>query len=392
VRIKALIISKIYFNFSNKEISPISSDDIDNDKIPIRLEKLKHEIIELKQSKTALEIDYDNEKRKNKLYEKEIDELKKAIQVFKIKEISESEKMLRLEISNLNNTLEFRIKENDLLRKENEMVAKQLKKYESYFKDFIENNMENVKTQTAITELKQDSNDEYKLEENVFEQNNDEEYKEEEPMDNQYPEDVKDMRFEENDDIKQQILEQYDTQNDIGLGYEQPVEFNPEPEERKFEEEEPEKTPEVTTEPQRELVFDEEISQPIIPAIPSETISHKEEQENLFGDNNNEENFFSHVNLPRMPQKVQPKIPPKKQEVKKSEPFKHPEVKQPEPIKQPELKPQEPLKHQEPKQFKPEPVKRAEPKPVQSNQAATNLFGEEGTNDDPFSLPKVTNV
>jgi hypothetical protein len=103
------------------------------------LETLKHEIIELKQSKSVLEIDFENEKRKNKLFEKEIQDLKKTIQEYKIKEISEGEKMLRLEIDNLTNSLNFRSQENELLRRENEMINKQLVKFEGYFKEYIEN-------------------------------------------------------------------------------------------------------------------------------------------------------------------------------------------------------------------------------------------------------------
>jgi hypothetical protein len=163
-----------------------------------QLDRFKHEIIELKQSKSALEIDYENEQKKNKVYEAELNELRRQIQDYKVKEISEGEKMMRLEIVNLNNSLEFRKNENDLLRKENEILSKQLVKYEGYFKDFIQNNVnytneneniennfnediiqqgvEHVAYNNEEEENNQNNIQDNNFEENTYVNNNEEEY------------------------------------------------------------------------------------------------------------------------------------------------------------------------------------------------------------------------
>jgi hypothetical protein len=118
----------------DKQGISLTSSELSN-----KLEKLKNEIIELKQTKTSLESDYHVEVNKTKLYEKELGELRSNLQSFKQKEITQGEDMLKLEIENLKNSVEYKNKENDLLKKENKILSREIRKLQNYIREFFNN-------------------------------------------------------------------------------------------------------------------------------------------------------------------------------------------------------------------------------------------------------------
>ncbi len=87
------------------------------------LNKLKNDII-------LVEHKYDEQVKLNNTYREEIETLRNNTKEHKSKEILENEKILKLEITNLNNTINFKIQENDLLKKENEILNDQLNRFE----------------------------------------------------------------------------------------------------------------------------------------------------------------------------------------------------------------------------------------------------------------------
>lgn len=101
-----------------------------------KLDKLKKEIRDLKQSKSTLESNYQLACNKNKIYEKEIEELRKDLGQFKKREIKEGPESMKLEIQSLKNSLEYRRRENELLKKENESLHIENKKLQEYLKKF----------------------------------------------------------------------------------------------------------------------------------------------------------------------------------------------------------------------------------------------------------------
>lgn len=104
-----------------------------------KFEKILHEIKELKQSKALLETQYKEELIKVKLYEKELTELRTNSNTNKLKEIKENEEMLKLEIKNLQNNVAYRIKENELLSKQNEDSTRHIAKLHEYLREYLEN-------------------------------------------------------------------------------------------------------------------------------------------------------------------------------------------------------------------------------------------------------------
>ena len=98
------------------------------------LEKLKSDII-------TLEAKYDDQVKLNKTYQEELESLRNNARDGKSKEILENEKMLKLEITNLNNNINFRIQENELLKKENQILNEQLKKYEKIITELSNNDI-----------------------------------------------------------------------------------------------------------------------------------------------------------------------------------------------------------------------------------------------------------
>lgn len=137
-------------------LQTLTSSELSN-----KLEKLKNEIIELKQSKTSLESDYNIELNKTKLYEKELEELRSSIQIFKQKEMTQNEDMLRLEIENLRNNVDYKNKENDLLKRENITLSREIKKLQKYIREFFNNgklNFDEFMNQEKDKELIQEEN------------------------------------------------------------------------------------------------------------------------------------------------------------------------------------------------------------------------------------------
>jgi hypothetical protein len=135
----------------NNLISSMSSSELNK-----KLEKLKGEIIDLKQSKSSVEANYEIEVKRNGMYKEEVDKLRKTLTDFKAKQLKESDSMLKLEINNLKNNLEFKVKENELLCKENESLKRELDKMQKYISGILEDKKKHITSNANDKPLKKE--------------------------------------------------------------------------------------------------------------------------------------------------------------------------------------------------------------------------------------------
>lgn len=124
-----------------------------------RIDILVHEIKELKQMKSAVELKLKEETMKVLSYQKEIIQLREQVNYYKLKEIKEGEGILKLENQSLKNNINFRMKENELLVKQNASLNNHIAQLQNYIKAYIDNKKKEAEQISQLHEYDEELTD-----------------------------------------------------------------------------------------------------------------------------------------------------------------------------------------------------------------------------------------